>query len=93
MLFYQVFKSLKGKEVEVKMSNGIVLKGILQSIDHFYNIKLINVDCIDHSQFEQVNSLSSAFLKGSQVLYVSLPKQDVDLQLLHDYFRKNDGEK
>jgi len=90
MLFLQLFKTLKGKYVEVRLCNDILMRGILQSVDNFYNIKLVSVDVLHSAECIESSALSSAYIRGSQVSYISLPRESVDLNALHDAIRKNE---
>jgi U6 snRNA-associated Sm-like protein LSm2 len=88
MLFLHVFHTLQGKEVIVHAKNGIVISGILESVDQFYNFKLINTKTLDSADIPLADSLKTAFIRGSNILYVELPAKDVDLDLLHDATRR-----
>lgn len=90
MLFYHVFKTLIGKVVTVHLRNGIIIKGTLESIDHFYNIKLINTETLETANSPMTAALSTAFFRGTQVMYVELPKEEIDLGILHDATRRQE---
>ena len=92
MLFLHLFRSLQGKVVVVTLKNNIVIKGILESVDHFYNIKLVQTDVIDTGFCPITKAMSSAFIRGSSILYIELPKEDVDLDLLHDAIFRQESE-
>jgi U6 snRNA-associated Sm-like protein LSm2 len=78
-VFQGMFKSLKGHKVIVELKNEVVLKGILQHSDNYFNLKLMEVEVLDSESFPQLPRLSSAFVRGSAVKYVHLPPEDVKL--------------
>ena len=90
MLFLHVFRTLQGKRITVHVKNGIVIEGTLQSIDHFYNIKLINTETKDAGNLNMVSTLSTAYIRGTSVLYIELPKDEIDLNILHDATRRQE---
>jgi U6 snRNA-associated Sm-like protein LSm2 len=47
LLFYSFFKTLVGKEVIIELKNDIVIKGNLQSVDQYLNIKLDKITVLD----------------------------------------------
>ena len=91
MLFLHLFRSLQGKKVIITLKNSIVIQGILQSVDHFYNVKLVQTEVLDTANSPITKALSSAFIRGSSIIYIELPKEEVDLELLHDATRRQEG--
>jgi U6 snRNA-associated Sm-like protein LSm2 len=53
-LFYSFFTTLEGKEVVVELKNDVALRGILQSVDQYLNIKLDNVSVVDADAYPQL---------------------------------------
>ena len=92
MLFLHLFRTLQGKVVVVTLKNSIVIKGILESVDHFYNIKLLQTEVLDTASCQITKALSSAFIRGSSILYIERPKEEVDLELLHDAIIRQESE-
>ena len=92
MLFLHIFRSLQGKVVIVQLKNNVVIKGILESVDHFYNVKLVQTEVLESANCPMTKALSSAFIRGSSILYIELPKDEVDLELLHDATRRQEEE-
>eukprot|EP00941_MAST-03F_sp_MAST-3F-sp1_P001080 g1080.t1 len=88
MLFFSFFKTLEGKEVVVELKNDIAMRGTLHSVDQFLNVKLHNVDVVDKECFPQLMTIRSAFIRGSVVRYVQIPKKEVDVDLLQDASRR-----
>jgi len=88
MLFYSVFKSLEGKAVVVELKNGVELQGRIHSVDQYLNVKLDDVSPVDAERFPQLTALKSCFVRGSVVRYISIQKEDVNVELLHDAARK-----
>lgn len=88
MIFYAMFKSLVGKQVEVELKNDLAVRGILHSVDQWLNIKLENVQVVDKSKFPQLQAVDSLFVRGSVVRFVMLDPKDVDTDLLQDASRR-----
>ena len=53
-LFFSFFQTLEGKEVVVELKNDVALRGILQSVDQYLNIKLDNVSVVDAEAYPQL---------------------------------------
>jgi U6 snRNA-associated Sm-like protein LSm2 len=53
-LFYSFFKTLVGKEVAVELKNDVALMGVLDSVDQYLNIKLLNVSVVEGDKFPQL---------------------------------------
>lgn len=83
MLFQQVFSSLRGNTVIVETKNNCIIKGTLQSVDKYLNLKLIEIEVINIKDFPQLPRVTSTFIRGSSVRYVHLPPESVDLKKLH----------
>ena len=71
------------------MKNDLKLKGTLHSVDQYLNIKLNNLTVEDSQQHPHLASVNNCFIRGSVVRYIHLPKQHVDLEVLHDATRRN----
>jgi U6 snRNA-associated Sm-like protein LSm2 len=86
MLFFEFYQGLIGKVVTVELKNELKFEGVLESVDQFLNIKLKDLkhkaDTPPHLAF-----LKNAFIRGSVVRYVELPK-DIDLNALSDKCRR-----
>lgn len=50
-LFYSYFKTLVGKEVIVELKNDLAIRGTLQAVDQYLNIKLRNTSVVDEEKF------------------------------------------
>ncbi|KAJ8903266.1 hypothetical protein NDN08_004375 [Rhodosorus marinus] len=88
MLFFSFFKTLINKEIEVELKNSLTIKGTLQSIDQFMNLKLENVSVADVENYPHLLSVKSCFVRASVVRYVHLIHADVDTELLQDATRR-----
>ncbi|ORZ33291.1 hypothetical protein BCR44DRAFT_1438688 [Catenaria anguillulae PL171] len=88
MLFYSFFKSLVNQEVTVELKNDMSIKGTIQSVDQFLNIKLDKVQVQDTARYPHVMTLKNCFIRGSTVRYVHLNPKDVDVQLMQDATRR-----
>jgi len=88
MLFYSFFKSLVGKEVVIELKNDLSIAGTLHSVDQYLNVKLNDVQVLDAEKYPHIQSVTSAFVRGSVIRYIQLPPDDVDTQLLQEATRK-----
>ena len=77
----------------VELKNGVALKGTLQSVDQFLNIKLNDIDVVDKNRFPQLLSVKHCFIRGSVVRYVQISPTDVDVELLQDAARREHEKK
>jgi U6 snRNA-associated Sm-like protein LSm2 len=89
MVFLQLFRSLEGRKVQVELQNDVILQGTLQSVDHFYNFRLTEIEVINPAGCPQLCTITAAFIRGARIRYIQLPKEDVDLDLLHDATRRH----
>ena len=91
MLFFEFFQGLVEKQaaVVVELKNDVQLTGVLQSIDQFLNIKLINVRVADEAKHPHLAALKNCFIRGSVVRYIHLAKSDIDTAALQDKCRKD----
>lgn len=95
-IFLSFFKTLVGKEIAVELKNNVVMIGTLHSADPYLNIKLLNVKIVDDSdaskkKYPQLTSLQNCFIRGSVVRYIQIPPEHVDIELLQDAARKENG--
>lgn len=89
MVFLQLFRTLEGKKVDVELQNGVILRGVLQTADQFHNVRLVDPEVIEAMNCPQLNTLASAYIRGSTIRYIHLPKDEVDVDLLHDATRRH----
>lgn len=89
MLFLQLFQSLEGKEVTVELRNDMMVRGILQSADQYYNFRIKNVEVLNSPPSINLNILKDMFIRGSSIRYIRMSREDVDLELLHDATRRH----
>ncbi|KAG7375458.1 U6 snRNA-associated Sm-like protein LSm2 [Phytophthora boehmeriae] len=87
-LFYSFFKTLVGKEVAVELKNDVALMGVLDSVDQYLNIKLLNVAVVEGDKFPQLMNMKNCFIRGSSIRYVQIPAGEVDTELLQDATRR-----
>ncbi|CAI5744387.1 unnamed protein product [Peronospora destructor] len=88
MIFYSFFKTLVGKEVAVELKNDVALMGVLDSVDQYLNIKLLNVSVVEGDKFPQLMNMKNCFVRGSSIRYVQIPAGEVDTELLQDAARR-----
>ena len=92
-----MFKTLVGSEVVVELKNDVVLRGVLTSVDQFLNIKLHNVSAstlassataaLAERSLPHLQCVQNCFIRGSVIRCIELPRDKVDVQLLHDSTR------
>ena len=87
MLFYSMFHTLVGKEITVELKNELRVTGVLTSVDEYLNFKLQNITFSEPAKVPQLVSMKNAFIRGSVIRYVSLRRQDVDLESIQDATR------
>eukprot|EP00051_Salpingoeca_urceolata_P028097 m.484990 g.484990 ORF g.484990 m.484990 type:complete len:96 (-) comp23617_c0_seq1:27-314(-) len=93
MLFQSFFKTLVGKEVVVELKNDLSIKGTLQSVDQFLNIKLTDIAVTDPERYPHMMAVKNCFIRGSVVRYIQLPQDEIDTGLLQDAARREATEK
>lgn len=67
MLFFSFFKTLVGHEVAVELKNGVVIRGLLVSVDQYLNVKLKDIKVDDVENHPQFFSLRNCFVRGSTI--------------------------
>ena len=50
-----------GKEVAVELKNDVALMGVLDSVDQYLNIKLLNVSVVESDKFPQLVMYRTAY--------------------------------
>lgn len=88
MLFYSVFKTLIGQEVTVELKNDLAIRGVLESVDQFLNLKLDQTRVEDEERHPHLRSVKNCFLRGSVVRYVRIADGALDEEALHDATRR-----
>ncbi|CAN6648965.1 U6 snRNA-associated Sm-like protein LSm2 [Trichomonascus vanleenenianus] len=88
MLFFSFFKSLIGQEITVELKNDMILRGTLQTVDQYFNLKLANITTMNDTQYPHLSAVKNLFIRGSVVRYVHLPANAVDTALLEDATRR-----
>mmetsp|Transcript_7463 Transcript_7463/g.22664 ORF Transcript_7463/g.22664 Transcript_7463/m.22664 type:complete len:99 (+) Transcript_7463:157-453(+) len=88
MLFFSFFKTLINKEIVVELKNNLTMRGTLQSIDQYMNLKLENVTVLEEEKYPHLLSVRNCFVRASVVRYVVLKHSDVDTELLQDATRR-----
>ncbi|GKT34835.1 U6 snRNA-associated Sm-like protein LSm2 like protein [Aduncisulcus paluster] len=89
MLFVSFFRSLPGKRISVELNEGIILEGILDSVDPFLNFGLSDLKVIKSEGRSYLHSLDTIFIRGNRVRYVSiLDDKNIDVPLLVEASRR-----
>ncbi|CEG45491.1 u6 snrna-associated sm-like protein lsm2 [Plasmopara halstedii] len=55
--------------------------GVLDSVDQYLNIKLLNVSVVESDKFPQLMNMKNCFIRGSSIRYVQIPAGEVDTDL------------
>ena len=66
-LFYSFFKTMEGKTVTVELKNNLLLKGVLNSVDQYLNVKLDNVEVIEKDKYPQLVCVYIIDVKSSRI--------------------------
>jgi U6 snRNA-associated Sm-like protein LSm2 len=74
--------------VTIELKNDLSIKGTLDSVDQYLNLKLTNVEVVDKQKYPQLLSVKTIFLRGTAVRYVHVPAAAVDTELLQDASRR-----
>ncbi|KAI9988378.1 hypothetical protein PInf_021781 [Phytophthora infestans] len=72
----------------VELKNDVALMGVLDSVDQYLNIKLLNVSVVEGDKFPQLMNMKNCFIRGSSIRYVQIPAGEVDTELLQDAARR-----
>ncbi|RPB09929.1 LSM2-like protein [Morchella conica CCBAS932] len=88
MPFFSLFKTLINFEVTVELKDGMIFRGILASIDSYFNVTLKGITIVNAAGNEAVlYALNSIFLRGNSLRYIHLPADAVDTVALQDATR------
>jgi U6 snRNA-associated Sm-like protein LSm2 len=77
-----------GQTVTVELKNDLQIRGVLESVDQYLNLKLGACEVVERERHPQLLALRTIFVRGSVVRYVHVPKEAVDTELLQDAARK-----
>ena len=77
-----------GQTVTVELKNDLQIRGVLESVDQYLNLKLGACEVVERDRHPQLLALRTIFVRGSVVRYVHVPKEAVDTELLQDAARK-----
>jgi U6 snRNA-associated Sm-like protein LSm2 len=87
-IFQTFFRTLVGQTVTVELKNDLQIRGVLESVDQYLNLKLAACEVVEKERHPQLLALRTIFVRGSVVRYVHVPKEHVDVELLQDAARK-----
>ena len=73
----EIIFSMKQKNVVVQLKNGFNIRGILEDVDYFLNLKLSNVTATDKdmTSFKRANNI---FLRGNLISSIVLEKGNLN---------------
>ena len=83
-MFTKLFNKLKGFYIIIELKNNLVIKGKLFSCDQFHNIKLIEIQILNSQDFPHLNKITTILIRGSQIKYIHLPPDEIDLKKLKE---------
>ncbi|KAH7827464.1 U6 snRNA-associated Sm-like protein LSm2 [Monocercomonoides exilis] len=87
-IFVSMFSQLIGQEITVELKNDLTIRGILQGVDQYLNLKLTNTSTLDTSRYPHMEYVKSCFVRGSVVRYIHLDPKTVDLAKMEDATRR-----
>ncbi|KAA6401924.1 MAG: putative Sm-D1 protein [Streblomastix strix] len=88
MLFLSMFSKLIGCEIVVELKNDVILKGKLQAVDQYLNIKLVDTTTLESKRAPHMSHVNSCFIRGNMVRYVHIDPKDVDIDKMEDATRR-----
>ena len=73
----EIIFSMKQKNVVVQLKNGFNIRGLLEDVDYFLNLKLSNVTATDKNMtsFKRANNI---FLRGNLISSIVLEKSNLN---------------
>ena len=79
----EIIFSMKQKNVIVQLKNGFNIRGLLEDIDYFLNLKLSNVIATDKNIniFKRANAV---FLRGNLISSIVLEKGNLNTKLINN---------
>ena len=79
----EIIFSMKQKNVVVQLKNGFNIRGLLEDVDYFLNLKLSNVIATDKNMisFKRANAV---FLRGNLISSIVLEKNNLN-KLINNY--------
>jgi len=83
----EIIFSMKQKNVVVQLKNGFNIRGLLEDVDYFLNLKLSNVIATDKNMisFKRANAV---FLRGNLISSIVLEKNNLN-KLINNYKDNN----
>ena len=71
----EIIFSMKSKNVIVQLKNGFSIRGLLEDVDYFLNLKLSNITATDKNMvsFKRANAI---FLRGNLISSIILEKNN-----------------
>lgn len=79
----EIIFSMKQKNVVVQLKNGFNIRGLLEDVDYFLNLRLSNVIATDKNMisFKRANAI---FLRGNLISSIVLEKSNLN-KLINNY--------
>lgn len=79
----EIIFSMKQKNVVVQLKNGFNIRGLLEDVDYFLNLKLSNVIATDKNIniFKRANAV---FLRGNLISSIVLEKGNLNTKLINN---------
>ena len=79
----EIIFSMKQKNVIVQLKNGFNIRGLLEDVDYFLNLKLSNVIATDKNIniFKRANAV---FLRGNLISSIVLEKGNLNTKLINN---------
>ena len=73
----EIIFGMKSKNVVVQLKNGFSIRGLLEDVDYFLNVKLSNITATDKNlvSFKRANAI---FIRGNLISSIILEKNTLD---------------
>ena len=83
----EIIFSMKQKNVVVQLKNGFNIRGLLEDVDYFLNLKLSNITATDKNMtsFKRANTI---FLRGNLISSIVLEKSNIN-KLMNNNLKDN----
>lgn len=93
MEFHKNLEKMEGTPLTIELKNDLIIKGTLEAVDRFMNIKLLDIEVEDIDKHPQLLTTQNCFIRGSTIRYISFGRNDMNLNAIRDGCSKSAVEK
>lgn len=84
MDFHKQIENLEGRQITVELKNDLSIRGTLQTVDRYMNIRLVDIEVENVEQHPQLLSTQNCFVRGSTIRYISMSENDINLREIQE---------